>query len=43
MKALVTRDTQRPRYLIPRRLGGQLARLLIFDSKVIDLASDDDQ
>jgi hypothetical protein len=36
MDALITRDSQRPKYLIPRRLGGPLAKLLIFHSKVID-------
>jgi hypothetical protein len=43
MGALVTRDSQRPKYLVPRRLGGKPARLLIFRREVIDLESDDDQ
>lgn len=41
MGALVTRDNQRPKYLIPRRLGGPLAKLLIFRHEVIDLESDE--
>jgi hypothetical protein len=43
MGALVTRDSQRPKYMIPRRLGGRLVKLLIFRSEVIDPEGDDDQ
>jgi hypothetical protein len=43
MGALVTRDSQRPKYLIPRRLGGPLVKLIIFRAEVIDPESDDEQ
>jgi hypothetical protein len=43
MGALVTRDSQRPKYLIPRRLGGPLVKLIIFRAEVIDPEGDDEQ
>jgi hypothetical protein len=41
MGALVTRDSQRPKYLVPRRLGGKMAKFLVFKREVIDLPGDD--
>jgi hypothetical protein len=43
MGALVTRDKQRPPYLIPRRLGGRMAKHLIFRSEVIEPDDGDDK
>jgi hypothetical protein len=42
MGALVTRDSQRPPYLIGRRTAGHLSRHLIFRQEVIDLPDPED-
>ena len=41
MGALVTRDRQRPAHLIPRRLGGRMAKQLIFKRDVISPEEDE--
>ena len=43
MKVLLTRDNQRPAYLIARRLGGRLTKHLIFKREVITPEDDDGQ
>ena len=42
MGALLTRDSQRPPYLIGRRTAGHLSRHLIFRQEVIDLPDPED-
>ena len=41
MDALVTKDSQRPPYLIPRRTAGRQTRHLIFMREVLEAAADD--
>lgn len=43
MDALVVKDKQRPKYLVPRRLGGRMAKLLIFRNEVINPEGGDDE
>ena len=40
MGALLTKDSQRPSYLIPRRTGGRLSRHLVFRCEVLDPPTD---
>jgi hypothetical protein len=40
MGALLTKDSQRPSYLIPRRTGGRLSRHLVFRCEVLDPPAD---
>lgn len=43
MGALVVKDSQRPKYLVPRRLGGRMAKLLIFRNEVINPDDGDEE
>jgi hypothetical protein len=43
MGALMTMSRQRPRYLIPRRLGGRMSKHLIFRRELIDPEPEPDE